>query len=86
METTMTGTEKQITWATAIRTRTLHAFDRMFAPMPANHEAAPLVAELREAIANESDSRFWIDRNGATEKQIMLEIARRNERTARLAQ
>lgn len=61
----LTGSEKQIVWATTIRAEAVNAVDAKYAAMVAAHGAdAQGADEVRSAIAAlkaKTDSKFWID-------------------------
>lgn len=88
-ETMMTGTEKQIAWATDIRTAAMArlaeydaALDRIAAEEP---EGAELVAIVRAKIHGETSATWWIDHKALGTDLIGIRAAKRGIERAALA-
>ena len=89
--TTITGTEKQVAWATDIRSEILSDVDAYIAAQMAKAPAGTAQDVLDQAqaqwdairayIANQSDAQYWIAKSG-TPAAVMVKYAIQNLRNA----
>lgn len=71
----LTGSEKQIAWATEIRTDRLAAVDRVIAETTTPHILERRIGE-RAYLRNVTDAGWWIDRRNNIDLQLLQQATR----------
>lgn len=70
----LSGSDKQIAWATLIRDKALAVLDKLSATLPADRVAF-LQEYTAKWLANETSSRYWIDNRDNLELDIEVMTA-----------